>query len=344
MCLSYTPNLLPFCHSDARLSRATSNQNEHLEPLFSTSSPRIRLDVRPPFEYFFPMHQPVRAAQPPPKTTVEKPIVSLPVAAEARTAVKEALNHVMAIPKLGDFVRAFAAEQTIFPNFRVDQLTYYTLQSLLKEDSCCIDIGAHKGEITKMFLQLAPKGNHIAIEPLVECVEHLATTFAANPNVTVLPFAVAESSGKRDFIAVRRSPGFSGFADRKFSGGDPELERRTVETVRLDDVIDPGARVNLIKLDIEGAELQALKGAERILRTSHPTLLIEFQRSSVPYFEHTPYDMFTFLSDHGYSIWSLDSWLDERPPLTLAKLWDLYEEDPNLYLLCSTKAQSGRGQ
>lgn len=284
------------------------------------------------------MQQSCRAQHSPAKTSTEKPTVSLPVAPEARMVVKETLAHLMSIPKVGDLVRAFAAEQTIFPNFRVDQRTFYALRTLLTEESCGIDVGAHKGEITRMFLQLAPKGKHIAIEPLVECVEQLTKTFGNIPNVTVLPFAVADTPGKRDFIAVRRSPGFSGFADRKFSGGDPNLERRTVETVRLDDVIVPGTRVDLIKLDIEGAELQALKGAERILRSSHPALLIEFQRSSAPYFEHTPYDMFSFLSDHDYHIWSLDTWLEERPPLTLAKLWDLYEEDPNLYLVCSASA------
>lgn len=259
------------------------------------------------------------------------------MAAEARLVVKETLNTLMSMPTLGDVVRAIAAEQTIFPNFRVDQNTYYVLRKLLKEDSCCIDIGAHKGEITRMFLQFAPKGNHIAIEPLAECVEHLKSKFESLSNVTILPFAVAENPGKRDFIAVRRSPGFSGFADRKFSGGDPNLERRVVDAVMLDDIIPPDTRVDLIKLDIEGAELQALKGAERILRTSQPDLLIEFQKTAAPYFEHTPYDMFSFLSAHGYNIWSLDSWLQERPPLTLAKLWDLYEEDPNLYLLCSAR-------
>jgi FkbM family methyltransferase len=264
----------------------------------------------------------------------QQPEVRLPSAPKAREAVKSVLEEVMRLPGIGKFTRALAAEQEIFPNFKVDNLTYYTLKRLLSPTSCCIDVGAHNGAVTSMMLEFAPQGRHFAFEPLAECVFNLHSRFAGNKNVSVCPVAVGERAGQQDFVAVRGFPGFSGFAQRHFTGGFPDLETRSVTTHTLDESIPPDVKIDLIKLDIEGAELPALRGAERILRESQPTLLLEFQRSAASYFHYTPDDMLSFLRSHNYQTWSLESWLLERKPLTTSQLWDLYEGNPNLYLLC----------
>jgi hypothetical protein len=48
----------------------------------------------------------------------------------------------------------------------------------------------------------------------------------------------------------------------------------TIETVALDDMVDPGDRVTLIKMDIEGAELNALRGASKIIARDKPRLAV----------------------------------------------------------------------
>jgi FkbM family methyltransferase len=256
-----------------------------------------------------------------------------------REHVKEALYSLMEMPALGNVVRAIAAEQGIFPNFRVDQQTFYAIQKILRPDSCCIDVGAHVGDVTKMFIERAPKGQHFAFEPLTECFEKLRRRFAGNPNLQLYRYALANEPGMREFSAVVNFPGFSGLANRTFQGRNPAIELRNVEAQRLDDIIPRDRKIDFIKLDIEGAELQALQGAQRILTESKPTLLLEFQRSAAPYFNCTPNEMFSFLRQHNYQIWSLDEWLQERPAMRLAALWDRFDQDPNC-TCCAGRAAS----
>jgi FkbM family methyltransferase len=188
-----------------------------------------------------------------------------------------------------------------------------------------------------MLIKRAPKGHHLAIEPLSECVQRLRQRFGEATNLTILPFALSNTSGQQLFNAISEFPGYSSFAKRAFRGAEATVEQRSVETRCLDELVPEKGRIDFIKLDIEGAELKALQGAEKLLAKARPTLLLEFQRTAAPYFECSPNEMFDFLTRAGYKIWSLEQWLTGQPPLKLNKLWDLFEGDPNLYLLCRPK-------
>ena len=80
--------------------------------------------------------------------------------------------------------------------------------------------------------------------------------------------------------------------------GETVLKSHTVETVRLDDVVDASAR--LIKLDVEGAELFVLRGGERLFTRKRPHVLIELNHPAASSFGYDPIE-------------SLD-WLLERLP------------------------------
>jgi FkbM family methyltransferase len=274
----------------------------------------------------------------PPRDEAKRlPEVPLPAAPHLREAVKNAVYSLMQLPAVGPIVRAAAAEQSFFPNFRVDQLTFYAIQQLVKRDSCCIDVGAHIGDVTQMLLNRAPEGTHFAFEPLSECQKKLRKRFEKALNVRILPIAVSNSSGPCDFTAVTQFPGYSGLAHRSFKGSSATIEHRTVAAGRLDDLIPQDTKIDFIKLDIEGAELAALQGAKRLIAQSKPTLLLEFQRTAAPYFETLPNEMLAFLTAAGYQVWSLEQWCHNQSPLKLATLWDLFDKDPNLYLLCRPK-------
>ncbi len=267
----------------------------------------------------------------------QQPTVQLPSGGGLRELVKGTLCRAMDVPGFGGLVRALAAEQTVFPNFRIDQLTHYALERLLTPDNNCIDVGAHTGSITDIMLQFAPRGRHWAIEALPEYSRRLEERFKGNSRVTIVPCAVSDAAGRRDFVRVRNFPGFSGFANRTFTGAEANTEHLEVEVKTLDDLIPPGLRVDVIKLDIEGAELNALRGAQRILNESFPALILEFQNKAAPYFGCTPTEMFHFLQARNYHIRTLDGWLNETRPLNLGELWDRFEADPNLYLLCCNR-------
>lgn len=77
-----------------------------------------------------------------------------------------------------------------------------------------------------------------------------------------------------------------------------------VQTISIDDVIDDIKKIDFIKMDIEGAELQALKGAEKSIRTYRPTLAISIYHSLEDFFQIPLYlksiePGYSFYLDHG---------------------------------------------
>jgi len=145
------------------------------------------------------------------------------------------------------------------------------------------DIGAHAGYHTIRLSKLCgPSGRVHAFEPVPENVECLRETLRLNRlrNVQVHELAVSDREGTAELITHGV---FDGFACLK-QGGHGRRERPTgdsrvlaVRTIDVDTFCPRFeiARVDLIKMDIEGAELLALQGMMRTLRRDCPILIVE---------------------------------------------------------------------
>jgi FkbM family methyltransferase len=91
----------------------------------------------------------------------------------------------------------------------------------LNSDSCCIDVGAHEGIWLEQFRRLAPRGRHIAYEPLPQMYEALAEKY---PEMDVRNAALSNAAGEASFVHVTDHPGYSGLGDGPFDLA--EFERR----------------------------------------------------------------------------------------------------------------------
>jgi hypothetical protein len=81
----------------------------------------------------------------------------------------------------------------------------------------------------------------------------------------------------------------------------PSAQKIRVANVRLDDFpFDRHDRLRLIKIDVEGAEVDVLKGAENLLRERHPVLLIEVHGFALPSFGSSVADLRAYLGALGY--------------------------------------------
>jgi FkbM family methyltransferase len=148
-----------------------------------------------------------------------------------------------------------------------EQRLPFVLRKILQKDSCAIDVGAHIGSFLSSILRYAPNGNHIAIEPSVIRSNLLRRRF---PKVLVLETAIADRDGTAIFEENWKNLGFSRL-QRAVS--QTSVSRYEVKTMRLDDL--DVRRVDFIKLDIEGAELLALKGGKALINKYQPVILFE---------------------------------------------------------------------
>lgn len=155
-------------------------------------------------------------------------------------------------------------------NHRDDVHLRLLLAHGLAEDANCIDVGAHCGDVLTDIVRYAPAGRHVAFEPLPSQAADLAERFAG---VEVRNAAVSDEAGSARFTHVVSNPQLSGLRDRGFAGEASETIEVAVE--RIDDVVDPRRPVALVKIDVEGAELDVLRGGIELLRRDRPTVVFE---------------------------------------------------------------------
>jgi len=196
---------------------------------------------------------------------------------------------------------------------RDDANLFLLLAFLLAPDSACVDVGAHAGTVLAEMARLAPRGRHVAFEPLPHLAADLRRRF---PGVLVVEAAASDGHGDVDFVHVLNRPDHSGLRERDYPGR-VHTERIAVRRVPLDDALPPDLVPALIKIDVEGAELEVLRGARRTLREHGPVVVFEHGRGGSDRYGTAPEDVHALLVDElGMRLFDLDG----RGPLTRDEL------------------------
>jgi FkbM family methyltransferase len=154
-------------------------------------------------------------------------------------------------------------------------------RALLRPGLSVWDIGANVGVFAFAAAGLAgPAGRVLAVEPDPWLFGLLQRSRAANRGgqlapVELLCAAVSDRPSVARFAIAARgraANALAGFGSSQMGGVREEL---LVPTVTLDQLVDATFPPELVKIDVEGAELLVLDGAERLLREVRPTLLVE---------------------------------------------------------------------
>lgn len=147
------------------------------------------------------------------------------------------------------------------------------LRWLCRPGFVVVEVGANIGTLTLVLSRCAGvQGFVYAYEPQRIVFQTLCANLAVN-SVTNVDARQAGAGDGNGFVVIPdldyASPGnFGGVALKDFSSG------RKVRKVRLDDDLEPD-RLDLVKIDVEGMELDVIKGAERLISTFRPALYVE---------------------------------------------------------------------
>jgi FkbM family methyltransferase len=175
---------------------------------------------------------------------------------------------------------------------------------LVKEGMTCIDAGAHKGYFSLLFAKLMnDKGKVLSFEPLPEnCFWFRQSTQVNNYKcIKLYPYALSDDEGTATFYPGKTTGQGSLFSDHKTSTNQKQL---TVKTRKLDNILkDEGIEdVDIIKIDVEGAELLVLRGAENILKKSkNVKLFIDIDVKD----KETKEKIFEFLNVRGFKMYKI---------------------------------------
>lgn len=145
------------------------------------------------------------------------------------------------------------------------------------------DVGAHAGFFTLLAARTVGARGHVhAFEPMSANRARLDATIRANglANVTVHAEAVAgEPGGARQLLGHASTSMWSLVPDGAAAAGDGRRSE-TIACRTLDSLAAEIGPPTVVKLDVEGAEVDALRGGERLLRERRPTLLLEFSSAA----------------------------------------------------------------
>lgn len=170
-----------------------------------------------------------------------------------------------------------------------------------------LDIGANIGYFTMLSASLVgPTGSVTAIEPNPESAKLLEASRRANSfeNVSVLQVAAGRELG----LLVLHGNYSNAMTSAVPDNASAVINATTVPCFKVDDLIPREGKIDFVKIDVEGAEYNALLGASELLRRCHPTIVSEFSPQTMPGISGVDGRQYLrFLLDYGYTMAVIDS-------------------------------------
>ena len=218
-------------------------------------------------------------------------------------------------------------------NHRYDLQTQKILKQNLSKHSNCIDVGCHMGEIMDLMSNGAPHGQHFGFEPIPKYYQFLVEKYLNNKNIHLYNCALSEHSGETTFNFVKSNPAYSGIKERKFDRSGESVEIINVSLQKLDDLIPITTKIDLIKIDVEGAELLVLRGAKNIIKMHKPIVVFEHGLGGADVYGFGPKDVFDYFAEMDMHISNLGAYLKNAAPLTLLEFSASFEKGTDYYFV-----------
>lgn len=216
---------------------------------------------------------------------------------------------------------------------RHDDLAFRIMRRVIQQDSNCLDIGCHNGLYLDQVISLAPYGMHHAFEPIPGLSAFLRTRYRQYHNVYIHELALSNALGTTTFHFNKTHPGWSGIKRREYPSQNDAVQVLSIDTQRLDDVLPQAMRVDFLKLDVEGAELAVLEGAQRTIQRNKPLMIFEYGLGSAEYYEAWPERMFDLLAESGLLVSPIETVLHSPEPMTRSAFINYFHSHAGYYFV-----------
>ena len=188
----------------------------------------------------------------------------------------------------------------------IDLANYFKLNS----KSTIIDIGAAEGVISQMFSEAFPLATIYAFEPINITFNTLKKNTAANKKIIAINKAIGNSIEERTIHVAERITSSSIFEIQKniknsyFASNLNHKQDENIRIVMLDDEIADIPEINIIKIDVQGFELEALKGARLTLQKTN-IVLLEMQNHEL--YNRAPkyYELDEYLRKNNFELFDM---------------------------------------
>jgi FkbM family methyltransferase len=181
-------------------------------------------------------------------------------------------------------------------------------KKMAQDGMVVVDIGANIGYYTLIAAKLVgDKGIVYAFEPEPRSYKLLCQNIAINGYTNIVPIqkAVSKTNGKTKLYVDAAIADISSFAKDNVLRYSKDLDYLEVETITLDDFFERTVgddRIDLMKVDVEGAEEIVVDGAERVLKKNSLKILMEFVPRQLRNVGTDPFELLRKLRNYGFAI------------------------------------------
>lgn len=176
----------------------------------------------------------------------------------------------------------------------------------LRKNDVVLEIGANVGVYLYQYQKKIHDENIVAFEPNDKLYRRLKRVF---PEMRIFPLAISNENTVAEFkipVINGKEVASRGTLQTQFQEkGEQKTITQKVKVIRLDDwaEIEEFKRLNFIKIDVEGNEMQTLFGAEKTIKKFRPTLMVEMEQR---HHEEPIWKLISEISDWGFSPKYLD--------------------------------------
>lgn len=168
-----------------------------------------------------------------------------------------------------------------------------------------VDIGANIGQHS-LFAAMVVRdaGSVISFEPIPRLVQQFTESIALNgleKVMTLLPFACSDHTGE---MALKIKPGNIGGSGLHHA--DESYDSVKIKTIVADGYLMNLPRIDLIKIDTEGHEIETLRGLEKVIHKYQPNIIVEFSPSLREDAESYAKTFLTFFEQNNYTLYDLE--------------------------------------
>lgn len=174
----------------------------------------------------------------------------------------------------------------------------------VKPGMAAIDVGANIGYVTRTLGRLVgPEGSVIALEPEPRNFALLCANTADIARVRRVRAAALDRTGD-----VTLWLGKENFGDHRTWASDAEAVQGVhVPCVRLDDLLDPGVHVDVVKVDTQGTDHLVVAGMERTIERWRPTIFVEFWPGGITGSGSDPHRILDYYRTLGFHLEVVDA-------------------------------------
>ena len=186
---------------------------------------------------------------------------------------------------------------------------FHKFVHLAKDKKCVFDIGAHIGLCSLPISRvLAKDGVCYAFEPAYENLKYLKLHLKLNhiKNVIIVPYLVGDRCSEAvDFFCDEKCSGMNSICHRKSTEG--AFKQIKTKQLTLDNFVrETNSIPQVIKIDVEGAEINVLSGAKKTLKKYHPEIILSVHPTHLKLLGYSADDLLDLISELNYRIYDID--------------------------------------